>query len=269
MTSLLVLGKNGQLGRALKRTSAVVYDAWGRETCDFTDSEHLLTLLDTARPRVLINAAAYTNVDGAEGDAATAFRVNAELPRVLAHWTGKHKAHLVHISTDYVFDGTKGTPYSEDDDPAPLNIYGESKLAGEDYVAASGASYTILRTSCLYDEDGVNFRNKILEQARRGTEISIPVVTDIIGSPTRADDFARALWALTSSYTIARGLFHLAGAKALSRFEWAGEILAEEEGTSTLAPISYHHAEGTALRPRNTSLSSRLIAEKCGICLTE
>ncbi len=170
---------------------------------------------------VVINAAAYTDVERAEDEEERAFAVNDRGARNLAEAAARLRLGLIHVSTDFVFDGTKSGPYSEQDPPNPLNAYGRSKLAGERSVAAAYPDALVIRTAWVYGPGGNNFPRKILDLARQRDELQ--VVTDEVGSPTATVDLARGilqLWSLGAT-----GLFHLAGAGSCSRYEMAQEVV--------------------------------------------
>jgi len=189
---ILLTGGNGQVGwelaRALLPLGEVI--AVDRSQADLADPDGLRRVIQKFSPDVVVNPAAYTAVDKAETDRESAFLVNAEAPRVLAEEAAKNSALLVHYSTDYVFDGTKNAPYTEDDATHPLNVYGQSKLAGEQAIQATGADHLILRTSWVYAARGQNFLRTILRLAAEREELNI--VADQIGSPTWARLIAEA-----------------------------------------------------------------------------
>jgi dTDP-4-dehydrorhamnose reductase len=197
----------------------------------------------------MINAAAFNDVDGAEALPEAAFAVNGAGPGHLAEAAAVVGASIVHISTDYVFDGTKGTAYTEDDAPNPLSMYARSKYEGERRVLESGASACVLRTAWLYGRHGKNFVEAILAAAARGGPLK--VVADQVGSPTATADLARAIAQLLQ--TPARGLFHVANAGACSRFEFAQAIV---QGSVEVLPITTAAAARPAPRPANSSLTS-------------
>ncbi len=228
MSRLLVVGGNGQVGRELRRSlhasgEVIVATRDGRlesvgadgvsgicVTADLSDLEGLAALVRDVSPMVVLNAAAYTAVDKAESDAASAFRINAEAPGVLARTCAEAGIPLVHYSTDYVFDGTGTRPYREDDPTHPLGVYGASKLAGEEAIRASGCRHLIFRTAWVYASHGKNFLRTMLRLGAEREELK--VVSDQIGTPTPAaliaDVTAQALqrinehsgtWHLTAS----------------------------------------------------------------------
>jgi dTDP-4-dehydrorhamnose reductase len=197
----------------------------------------------------MINAAAFNDVDGAEALPEAAFAVNGAGPGHLAEAAAVVGASIVHISTDYVFDGTKGAPYTEGDAPNPLSVYARSKYEGERRVLESGVSACVLRTAWLYGRHGKNFVKAILAAAARGGPLK--VVADQVGSPTATADLAQAIAQLIQ--TPARGLFHAANGGACSRFEFAQAIV---RGAVEVLPITTAEAARPAQRPANSALAS-------------
>jgi dTDP-4-dehydrorhamnose reductase len=183
---VLVTGAEGQVGWEVRRTFAPLgrVVAVDRAEVDFADVESVRALVRAHRPAVIVNAAAYTAVDRAESERDLAFAINATAPRALAEEAARQGAVIVHFSTDYVFDGTKDTPYVEDDEPSPLNVYGESKLAGDRAVMSSGAAHLVFRTSWVYAARGHNFLRTMLALAHERD--TLRVVSDQIGAPTPA-----------------------------------------------------------------------------------
>jgi dTDP-4-dehydrorhamnose reductase len=200
---------------------------------------------------VLVNAAAYTNVEGAEDHEELAYLVNAQGPAILARAAREHGLTFVHVSTDFVFDGRKDGAYVETDDTNPLSVYGASKLAGELAVAEECPEAIIARTAWVFAPEGANFPNKILAAA--ATRPSLSVVTDEIGSPTYTLDLAAGLVGLVDAG--AAGLYHLAGAGSCSRFELARAVL-DGGGLSAieLEPVTSDAFPTKAERPKNSVL---------------
>ncbi len=229
---ILLLGKDGQLGWQLQRSLAphgkVV--ACGRAECDLADLDRLRAVVRQVNPTVIVNASAYTAVDRAESEADLALRINAEAPGVLAEEAARNGALLVHYSTDYVFDGNKATPYVESDTPAPQSVYGRTKLAGEQAIAAVNCRSVIFRTSWVFGARGANFVKTMLRLARE--KESLNVVDDQVGSPTPA-----ALIATISGVSLAmlrqgrlmesgeHRLYHLAAANPVSWHSFAQTII--------------------------------------------
>jgi len=247
---ILLTGAGGQLGRdlqeALKGHDLRAFDHAG---LDIADREAVLRTVEEVHPDWIINAAAFNDVDAAEAMTDAAFAVNGAGPGHVAEAAAVVGASIVHISSDYVFDGTKGTPYTEDDIPNPLSVYARSKYEGETRVLESAASACVLRTAWLYGRHGKNFVKAILAAAARGGPIK--VVADQVGSPTATADLAQAIAQFLQ--TPARGLFHVANAGACSRFEFAQAIV---QGSVEVLPTTTAEAARPALRPANSSLGS-------------
>ncbi len=218
---ILITGARGQLGTALQRCAGShTVVALDRASCDVTDVAVAGAIADH-HPQLVINAAAMTDVDGCEMQPEAAYRVNGLGARNVALGAARCGAELVQVSTEYVFDGTKGQAYWEFDRPAPISVYGASKLAGEELAFAVHARTYIARTSWLYGLGGEHFVNKILTLTRDRPELS--VVDNEVGSPTFCDDLAAAILALAA--TGAYGIYHLANEGACSRYEFAQAIL--------------------------------------------
>lgn len=233
MNVILLVGKRGQLGwelhRALLPLGRVV--ALDFPEIDISDPDSIRQVVEELRPAAILNAAAYTAVDRAESESELALAVNGRAPGYLAEAAASVRAALIHISTDYVFDGAKGSPYVEDDPPHPLSVYGQSKLAGEEAVAQVDGTYIILRTSWMYSLRRDNFVSKVLRWAREQT--TLRVVSDQVSNPTWARPFAEAVAQMLAMggrelfnwLQERKGIYHLAGDGYASRLEWAQEIL--------------------------------------------
>jgi dTDP-4-dehydrorhamnose reductase len=212
---VIVVGASGQVGRALVSLLSARGVGLSRPCADLEHPEELLVILEEQlahhKVRAVVNAAAYTQVDKAEEERDTAMRINGEAPALLARWCAAHDIPFVHYSTDYVFPGTGTQPWTEDDNTSPLNVYGESKLAGEQGIAAAGGQYLVFRTSWVYDAVGKNFLNTMLRLGRERDKLSI--VADQHGAPTYAPQLAQAtLEALDRAQfeeTLPRGIYHL------------------------------------------------------------
>lgn len=230
--SILLLGKDGQVGWQLQRSLAphgrVV--ACGRDECDLADVDRIRSVVRQIKPSVIVNAAAYTAVDKAESEVALAQRINAEAPGILAEEAARLGALLVHYSTDYVYDGTKATPWVESDPTNPQSVYGATKLAGEAAIRVVGGKSLIFRTSWVFGARGGNFVKTILRLARE--KESLGVVDDQIGSPTPAALIATVtgvvLAMLRHGQLLDSGenrLYHLAAARPVSWCEFARTIV--------------------------------------------
>ena len=257
---ILLFGKNGQLGWELNRSLITLGELTVLDypEVDFNRPQTLPEIVRAARPDVIVNAVAYTDVDRAESEPEIASRVNADAVAEIARTARSLGALLVHYSTDYVFDGTKGSPYVETDPTHPLNVYGRTKLAGEE-AAALAEKYLTLRTSWVYSSRG-GFVGKVLEWAKTRSELR--VVDDQIGSPTWSRTLAEVTAQLLARHSIdpvwllARsGLYHLAGAGSASRYEWAKEILrAIGREDVVVLPAKTSDFPTPAVRPANTGL---------------
>jgi dTDP-4-dehydrorhamnose reductase len=294
--TILLTGKTGQLGSELNqlllRLGEVI--APQRSELDLREPEKIRQIMESTKPQLVVNAAAYTAVDAAEADQANAFAVNAEGPRVLALEAKKIGAMLVHFSTDYVFDGSKKTPYVETDSPNPLNAYGRTKLAGEEAIRNSSAAHLIFRTSWVYATHGRNFLLTILRLATQREELKI--VDDQFGAPTCAFDLAEATTKIlagiiaTPKSALARphvaGTYHMTAAGQTTWFEFAKAILEEADhapqnlswltpathGQPVVArrvlPISTEEFPSPTHRPAYSVLSNALFMKTFGFTLS-
>lgn len=224
---VLILGASGQLGRSLLRLVPADVDpvALGRAELDITDEAAVERCIESVLPRIVINAAAYTAVDHAETDRARAFAVNGAAVSALARVCARTGARLIHVSTDFVFDGSAGRPYRPDDAPNPLSVYGASKLAGERALQSmEGLDWCIVRTAWLYASRGRNF---VLTMLRLfGERDSVRVVADQVGAPTSADSLTRCLWRLTTAESHAR-ILHFTDAGVASWYDFAVAVYEE------------------------------------------
>lgn len=272
--SILVTGASGQLGRELaQRLSATEAVCLTRAELDLTDAAALGAALARLRPRVVINAAAYTAVDRAETEAAAAFAANAEAPGLLARACAEAGAALLHVSTDYVFDGASRRPWREDNATGPINVYGASKLAGEQAIQRALPRHIIVRTAWVFGAHGANFVRTVLRLAReRG---ALHIVADQTGSPTWAGHLAEALIHLArriaSGETLAWGVYHYAGAPAASWHDFARHIVnsAVAQGLLPAAvpiePIASAAYPTPARRPAWSVLDGARMAETFGL----
>ena len=248
-------GSEGQLGHELAEVLKGEELLLGRRPEQDITDEKIITQIHEFRPDVVIHAAAYTDVDGCENSRNLAHRVNAVGTHHVAGAAEKSGAMLVYISTDYVFSGLKRSPYVETDNPHPINVYGQSKLEGEQFVRQSCSRYVVLRTSWLYGRTGKNFVGTIINMAAQKDELR--VVDDQIGCPTYAKDLAGAIAAIIQME--AYGLYHAAGQGVCSWFEFAEEILKLAGISKKVIPISSQKLNRAARRPRNSALSKQRI----------
>ncbi len=282
MLRILLIGRSGQLGWELQRCLAplgevVTYDY---PEIDLAKPASLPALVRGVNPQVIVNAAAYTNVDKAESEAELARQINAISPGVLAEEARRLGAAFIHYSTDYVFDGRKGSPYTESDAPHPLNVYGQTKLEGEQAVQAAGGVYLILRTSWVYSLRQGGFVTKVLQWARE--QETLRVVDDQISSPTWARMLAEATALIVAQgrddpvgYLREKaGLYHLAGSGACSRYEWAQAILEldpkkSEQKVQQLLPAKSSAFPTPAERPLVSVLECGKFEKTFGLRLPE
>ena len=250
----LVLGAAGQLGQACMdgAPETVAAEGFSRATCDVTDDAALRRVMDDIDPHVVINAAAYTAVDAAEDDPESADAVNANAPAMLGALCALRGLRLVHISTDFIFDGRAPRPYAPGAEPSPLGVYGASKWRGEQAVLASGASHAVVRTSWVYGPGGRNFVLTMLRLMREQGRVR--VVNDQIGSPTSTRGLAEICWLLALNGD-AGGVFHWSDAGAISWYDFACGIHDEAlalgllSAPATIEPISTEAFPTKAQRP--------------------
>jgi len=273
----LLLGGTGQVGeefRALRLPIDVEVVAPSRGELDLEDPQAISRLIAANPWRAVINAAAYTDVDRAESDEPVAFAVNAEAPTRLATETGRCGIPLIHISTDYVFDGRKGAPYVEEDAVAPLNAYGRSKMAGEFGVRAANPRHVIVRTSWVYSPYRKNFVRAILRLADERD--CLTVVSDQRGCPTAAADFAQACLDITVRCAsepkgAPYGVYHFAGAGDATWFDFANAVIDmstdQRARSPRIMPIRTSEYPTAAIRPADTRLDCTAVVRAFGIQL--
>lgn len=276
---ILLTGGQGQVGWELRRTLAVLGEvvAPGRDALDLASAASIIAAVRTIRPEFIVNCAAYTAVDQAESEPDLAMRVNGHAPGILAEEARKAGAMLVHYSTDYVFDGSKAVPYVETDPVAPLNVYGRTKLAGEQAVLASGVAHLILRTSWVYAPRGRNFLLTVRRLGRERKELGI--VDDQFGAPTSARMIAEATAHALAAYAIGGhktggsaelgGLYHLCAAGKTTWYEFATEILRGVEGAATVRPIPTAEYPTPARRPKYSLLDNSRFHKHFGFTLPD
>lgn len=285
---LLLLGKNGQVGWELQRSLAllgevVALDRHSQDHCgDLTDLDALALTMRQVRPDVIVNAAAYTAVDKAESEPDLAHTVNALAPKVLAQEAQRLGAWLVHYSTDYVFDGSGSRPWRETDLPAPLSVYGRTKLEGERLIAAHCQRHLILRTSWVYSARGGNFIRTMLRLAQERERLT--VIDDQHGAPTSAellaDVAALAIHRLTGGYAGAggdelSGIYHVAAAGQTTWHGYASHLLAQARRLQPgiqfkaveVAPVTTEAFVTAARRPRNSRLDTAKLRGSFGLAL--
>ena len=277
MQRILVTGRTGQVGHELQTALAPLGTviALDRSGMDLASPDSIRRAIRDAKPEIIVNAAAYNNVDKAESEPDLAMQVNGIAPGIMAEEAKRLGAILIHYSTDYVFDGELGRPYTEEDAPNPVNTYGKTKLAGERAIKAMGGAYVIFRTSWVYAARGHNFLRTILKLARERTELKI--VNDQIGAPT----WARSVAEITAGVLTTdggnldklrgkTGLYHLTAAGATSWFGFAEAILAEAKGMLGKAipkviPIPTSEYPTPARRPANSRLDNSKFFKTFGL----
>lgn len=278
---ILLFGKNGQLGWELQRTLAplgtmVALDRNGQQgLCgDLANREGIAATLDAVKPDIIVNAAAYTAVDKAEQEHEQAARINAGAPAQMAEYARRTGARLVHYSTDYVFNGSGVTPWSETDPTGPVNHYGASKLAGEQAIQASGCEHLIFRTSWVYAARGNNFMKTMLNLAR--TRDTLSIVSDQIGAPTPARLIAEVS-ALAVHQRLTSGLYHLTTAGATSWHGFASDIFVQagklgetlQLDLAKVKAITSSEYPTPARRPLNSRLALDKLQAALGIQLPD
>jgi dTDP-4-dehydrorhamnose reductase len=257
---ILVAGAEGMLGHDLLAMFSGAARGISREEMDITSFTSVRTALLTLKPRVVINAMAFTDVDGCESRRELAFRVNGEGVRHLAEITAEIGAKLVHISSDYVFDGRKGNPYVEEDPVNPLSIYGKSKLTGEDNTRLN-QDHLVIRTQWLYGMNGRNFVETMLRLAREKDQLEI--VNDQTGSPTWTVDLALAVSALIGKNCC--GTYHAVNSGYCSWFDFAAAIFAEQGLEMRLQPITSEKLSRPAPRPLFSVLDCSKLQRDTGL----
>jgi dTDP-4-dehydrorhamnose reductase len=281
---ILQLGKFGQLGWELERClqplgEVITFDY---PQIDLTDPQSIRPVIRSIQPHVIVNATAYTAVDRAETESEITWAINALAPGILAEEAARIGAALLHYSTDYVFDGTKGTPYSEDDAPNPLNVYGKSKFAGEKAIQKIDCAFLILRTSWVYSLRRESFVSKVLQWSRQHQVLRL--VTDQVGNPT----WARMLAEISTQVLVKastgenpvdwihqrKGIYHLAGDGWTNRFAWGQAILRhdpkqDEQQTLEIQPALTKDFPSPAERPLFSALNCERFKQTFGLSLPQ
>jgi dTDP-4-dehydrorhamnose reductase (EC 1.1.1.133) len=255
MTNILVTGSDGQLGSEIQAIAShwmgLNFTFTTINELDITDEEAVNNILSTKPFQFLINCSAYTAVDKAETDRANAFLVNAQATKILAKACKNNQTRMIHVSTDYVFDGQSCTPYKEDQTTNPKSVYGESKLLGENYLTEHQPDSIIIRTSWLYSVYGNNFVKTILKYGREREELK--VVFDQIGTPTHAADLAQCI--LTIVNTAAKenrfypGVYHFSNEGVTSWYDFAVQIAAHAKLSCKIRPVESSEYPTQAARP--------------------
>ena len=269
----MVIGAKGMLGRDLVEilrssfgTGKSGYEVfgWDFDEIDIREEADTVSKIENLQPEIVINVAAYTDVDGCEVEQEKAFLINAEGMRHVAVAGERCQAKVIYLSTDYVFDGQKKEPYAEDDPPNPINIYGQTKLKGERYLQALVDNSLIIRTQWLYGKFGKNFVSSILRQGKEKGVLS--VVDDQTGSPTYTVDLSKAIVSLIRSD--GRGVFHVVNGEVCTWYVFAQAILkASGLGGVRIIQISSEELGRQALRPSYSALSTKKLKEETGMSL--
>lgn len=267
---ILVTGSNGQLGRHIGQALAQTswdYILLSHGDLDIADEQCVHTAINLHRPNIIINAAAYTSVEKAESQPELAHAVNTTGAGILSQAASTIDAAIFHISTDYVFSGTKTCAYTENDPTSPINTYGKSKCAGESQVIANNPKHIILRTSWVFSEYGTNFFQTMQRLSKERDRIS--VINDQFGGPTYAGDLANAILKVIAHYQVSKdldwGMYHYCGLPFTSWFELAQEVLRHHESSAELIPIRTTDYCSTVNRPHNSRLDCTKINKAFGV----
>ncbi|SFW56463.1 dTDP-4-dehydrorhamnose reductase [Cellulophaga fucicola] len=256
MIKILVTGANGQLGQSIQAIKDNYIDIdftfCNSKDLDITNTEEVKEFFSTNEFRYCINCAAYTNVEQSEKTPEKAYLVNGDGARNIAKECEKYNIILVHISTDYVFDGEKGSPYAISDSTNPINEYGKSKLIGENYIREIVKKYFIVRTSWLYSEFGHNFYKTILYKARKGEDLA--VIDTETGCPTNANNLAKYILELVSSNNKSFGVKHFTDNKPMTWYSFASEVLKNNKLDKTTKLVRANNYRSFAKRPKNSTL---------------
>jgi len=263
MKKILVTGANGQLSSELKKLTKKSINSKftfvGRDDMSLEDNVAITRYLNINKPDIIINAGAYTAVDKAESEKELSEQVNHYSVDIISKWSTKNNAKLIHISTDYVFDGKSNTPYKENDPTSPINWYGETKLRSEKTIKDNATDAVVIRTSWVYSEYGNNFVKTMLRLMNKYEEIS--VVDDQIGTPTYALDLARVLINIIESKSWVPGVFHYSNEGKISWYDFAVKIAELKKLNCKINPISSHQFPTIAARPNYSLLDKNKISK--------
>jgi len=258
---VLVTGANGQLGQALRFIAPeypeIQFHFYGSDQLNITDKDAVATAFEILKPSFCVNAAAYTAVDKAETDIENAKAINATGPKILAEACHQFATTLIHVSTDFVFDGTKNTPYTEEDATNPQGVYGLTKREGELEIEGKATAYFIIRTSWLYSEFGNNFMKTMLRLAKERS--SLNVVSDQIGTPTHAIDLAQLIVKVILSNSKNYGIYHFSNEGSASWFDFAKKIFEINNVAIALGAITTEEYPTPAKRPKYSVLDKTKI----------
>ncbi len=258
---VLVTGANGQLGQAFRfleqEYPEIQFHFYGSDQLNITDNDSVAEAFKNLIPSFCINAAAYTAVDKAETDIENARAINVTGPKFLAEACNQYKTTLIHVSTDFVFDGDKNTPYTEEDVTNPKGVYGLTKREGELEIEAKATAYFIIRTSWLYSEFGNNFMKTMLRLAKE--RASLNVVSDQTGTPTQAIDLAEMIVKIILSNSKKYGIYHFSNEGSASWFDFAKKIFETNNVSITLGAITTSEYPTPAKRPKYSVLDKTKI----------
>ncbi|QMI82678.1 dTDP-4-dehydrorhamnose reductase [Flavobacterium sp. xlx-214] len=260
---ILITGRYGQLGSELHDLQAnypqyqiVFVD---REEMDLSNADQIIEVLDKEQPNVIVSAGAYTAVDKAESDQQLCDAINHLAVKTIGDWAAKNKVKVVHISTDYVFDGNSETPLKETDTPDPINVYGLTKLKGEEALQTSGAVYVIIRTAWVYSTYGANFVKTMMRLMNEREELG--VVADQIGTPTYARDLAQAIMDVISAQNFVQGIYHYSNEGKISWYDFAVAIKEINGYTTKMNAIASDAFPTPAKRPNFSLLDKTKIKD--------
>lgn len=271
---ILLIGKNGQVGSELNQTLNNIGEliSLDRTKIDLSNNQNIIDTIQEIKPNIIVNAAAYTAVDKAESNYELAYQINSIATQILAEESTKIKAKLIHISTDYVFDGNKNTPYLEQDNTNPISVYGETKLAGENAIIANHNNYIILRTAWVYGIFGKgNFVKTMLKLGQEREQLK--VVIDQVGCPTYAYDIAKIIADLITLFKDKKNLaqiYHFTNSGAISWYDFAVTIFEEAKKLNydlkikEVIPITSDEYPTPAKRPAYSVLNNQKISKKLG-----
>jgi len=260
---ILITGRNGQLGSELfdlqENNPQHQFVFVDRETMDLSNPDQITTVLEKEQPNIIVSAGAYTAVDKAESEQDVCDAINHLAVKTMAAWAAANNAKIIHISTDYVFDGTSEAPLKETDTPDPMNVYGFTKLQGEQALAASGAAYVIIRTAWVYSTYGANFVKTMMRLMNERDEIS--VVADQVGTPTYARDLALAIMKVIDAPEFVPGIFHFSNEGKISWYDFATAIKDLNGYQTTIHAIGSDAFPTPAKRPKFSLLDKSKIKE--------
>lgn len=263
MSKILITGKNGQLGSELQDLSLQFLQNEmmfvDREEMDLSNVEQIIEVLDRLKPEIIVNSGAYTAVDKAETEQELCNAVNHLAVKTIGEWASKNKAKVIHISTDYVFDGTSETPLKEEDSTNPINVYGLTKLKGEEALKTSGAEYVIIRTAWVYSTYGANFVKTMMRLMNERDEIG--VVSDQIGTPTYANDLAQVILNIIEASNFVSGVYHYSNEGKISWYDFAIAIKELKGFKCKVNAISSNAFPTPAKRPNFSLLDKTKIKE--------